>query len=420
MKNTYIVLPLSLLFTLVNASSHATTGYFMNAYGVKAQGNAGASIANFNDALTIAKNPAGLSWVGQRFDLGATVFSPDRSSEIIGNAAGANGEYSGNGRKYFVLPEVAYNHQINDEVNLGIAIYGNGGMNTGYKKNPFSAFGNNGTAGVNLSQIFFSPAVSWKYTDYQSIGIATNILYQQFEAKGISGFGSFSQDAEHLSNRGKDSATGIGVRLGWSGQFYEDRLTLGAHYSSKIKADKFDKYRGLFAEHGNFDVPESYGIGVALKATSKLTISADVERINYAEVTSIANKFDLNQIILGYPFGDKQGPGFGWGDIHVYKLGLSYQTTPKLTLRTGYSYNDQSVQNDQTFLNILAPGVVQQHLSVGATWQLDLHQDVSVAYTHALKKQVNGIDSIPAAFGGGEAKVKMSQDLLGLSYSYKY
>lgn len=106
---------------LASTAANATTGYFMHGYGVKAQGNAGTSIANFNDALSIASNPAGLSWAGQRIDVGATLFSPDRSAEITGSPA-ANGEYSGNGREYFVLPEIAYSHQVNHQVALGFAV----------------------------------------------------------------------------------------------------------------------------------------------------------------------------------------------------------------------------------------------------------------------------------------------------------
>ncbi len=420
MKFQIKTLSLTVFSLILTSPAFATTGYFMHGYGVKAQGNAGTSIASFNDALTIANNPAGLSWVGERLDIGASIFKPDRSAQITGNGAGANGNYDGNGRDYFVIPEVAYNHLVTDKVALGLAIYGNGGMNTGYKQNPFAAFGNQGTAGVDLSQIFISPAISWKYTDHQSIGIASNILYQRFEAKGISGFGAFSQDASSLSNRGHDSSTGIGARVGWAGQFFDDRLTLGANYSSKIKADKFDRYQGLFAENGGFDVPEGYGIGAAFKVTPKLALAADVLRINYSDVDSVGNRFSVNEIAQGNPFGSAKGPGFGWKDINVYKVGATYQATPKLTLRAGYSHNDQPIRNDQTFLNILAPGVVQDHLSVGATWNIDQHQEVSVAYTRALEKTVKGSDSIPAAFGGGDANLTMSQDILGLSYGYKF
>lgn len=197
------------------------------------------------------------------------------------------------------MPEIALNHQINDQVAFGLAVYGNGGMNTGYQDNPFAAFGNRGTAGVDLTQVFVSPAVSWKYAANQSVGVATNILYQRFEASGIQGFAGFSSDASNLSNRGKQSATGLGARVGWSGIFFNDRLTLGASYASKINADRFDQYRGLFAEHGDFDVPENYAVGAALKVSPQFTIAADVQRINYSDVKSVGHSFDVGQLQQG-------------------------------------------------------------------------------------------------------------------------
>ena len=418
MKTIFQTLPFALFALSFSSASFATTGYFMHGYGVKAQGNAGTAIAQFQDALTIANNPAGLSWIGDRVDIGVTVFAPDRSAEITGNGAHANGQYDGNGRKYFVIPEIALNHQVNDQVALGLAIYGNGGMNTGYKQNPYAAFGNTGTAGVDLTQAFISPAVSWKYAKNQSIGVATNILYQRFEARGLSGFVGFSADGANLSNRGKDSSTGIGARIGWTGTFFDEHLTLGANYSSKINADRFDKYQGLFAEKGDFDVPESYGVGVAVKITPQLTVAADVQRINYSDVKSVGNPFDVTQLQQGHVFGTQKGPGFGWDDINIYKVGVTYQAHPKLILRAGYSHNDQPIPDSEVFLNILAPGVVQDHVSVGATWHVDQHQELSVAYTHALEEEVKG--QISPAFGGGEAKLKMSQDILGLSYGYKF
>ena len=418
MKTIFQTLPFALFALSFSSASFATTGYFMHGYGVKAQGNAGTAIAQFQDALTIANNPAGLSWIGDRVDIGVTVFAPDRSAEITGNGAHANGQYDGNGRKYFVIPEIALNHQVNDQVALGLAIYGNGGMNTGYKQNPYAAFGNTGTAGVDLTQAFISPAVSWKYAKNQSIGVATNILYQRFEARGLSGFAGFSADGANLSNRGKDSSTGIGARIGWAGTFFDEHLTLGANYSSKINADPFDKYQGLFAQKGDFDVPESYGVGAAVKITPQLTVAADVQRINYSDVKSVGNPFDVAQLQQGHVFGTQKGPGFGWDDINIYKVGVTYQAHPKLILRAGYSHNDQPIPDSEVFLNILAPGVVQDHVSVGATWHVDQHQELSVAYTHALEDEVKG--QISPAFGGGEAKLKMSQDILGLSYGYKF
>lgn len=74
MKFISQVTGLAIAGVLFSSNSSATTGYFMHAYGVKAQGNAGVSIAQFQDALSIANNPAGLSWVGNRIDIGASIF----------------------------------------------------------------------------------------------------------------------------------------------------------------------------------------------------------------------------------------------------------------------------------------------------------------------------------------------------------
>ena len=47
------------------------------------------------------------------------------------------------------------------------------------------------------------------------------------------------------------------------------------------------------------------------------------------------------------------------------------------------------------------------------TWQLDEHQDMSIVYIHVLEKEVNCEGSILMMLDGGEANLKMSQNILG-------
>ncbi len=58
------------------------------------------------------------------------------------------------------------------------------------------------------------------------------------------------------------------MRVGWLGKL-SDAVTLGAAYSSKMRMSKFDKYKGLFAEEGGFDIPEHYSLGIAFKADAR-------------------------------------------------------------------------------------------------------------------------------------------------------
>jgi len=409
---------MALLFPL---AVHATDGYFSHGYGIKAQGIAGIGIALPQDALAAATNPAGTALVGDRADLGLTLFLPKRDAEIAGNAFGPDASFNGDGQDNFLIPEAGFTKQLSPTIGVGVAIYGNGGLNTEYRDNPFQRFGATGTAGVDLAQLFVTPSLAYKLNEHNAVGVGVNFAYQRFKATGLDAFAPFSSDPGNFTDRGYDSATGWGIRLGWTGQV-TPALTLGATWASKTSMGEFDKYRGLFAGSGSFDIPANYGVGAAYRLTPALTLAADVKRIDYSGIPAVGNP--LANLFAGNAFGSANGPGFGWEDITVFKIGASFDYSEQLTLRAGYSRGDQPIPESQTFLNILAPGVVQDHLSLGGTWKTAGGGELSLAYTHAFKKTVNGSGSIPPGFppgglGGGEANISLEEDIIGVAYGWK-
>lgn len=405
----------ALAATLLPTTVFATNGYFTNGSSVQSNGLGGAGIAYPVDALAGFINPAGIAFVGDRVDVGLTAFNPDRSATITGNQYGANGSYSGNGVKYFLLPEAGYTHQVADDLYFGLSLTANGGMNTGYHDNPYGAFGGQGEAGVNLQQIVLTPALAYKVTPTQSIGIGANIAWQRFYAEGLTPFAAFSQAPNSVTNTGYSSSLGVGARVGWNGSF-GDNLTLGATWASKINGS-FNGYQGLFAQSGGFDIPANFGIGGAYRVMPELTLLADVQRIFYSETHSVGNP--LANLLQGNALGSPDGPGFGWRNINIYKVAASYAYSPTLTLRFGFSHAQQPIPSSQTFFNIIAPGVVQNQVSLGATWQTSQRGELSFYYSHAFEKTVNGFDSIPAPFGGGEANIALSENSLGFAYAWK-
>lgn len=421
MKLARQLLPVFALLTAHNA--YATDGYFAHGYGVKSQGMGGVGIALPQDAIATAANPAGMGLVGDRVDVGVTWFRPQREAEIVGNkdlfgnpGFTADGKYDANDSENFFIPEFGYNRQINPDVTLGVTVYGNGGMNTDYNKNIrlFDATGVHKPR-MDLAQLFVAPTATWKINESNIIGVALNLAYQRFELKGLQNFATAaSAHPNNVTNKGYDSSYGAGIHIGWIGQL-NDKVTLGATYQSKTYMTKFDKYKGLFAEGGDFDIPETYGVGVAVKATQALTLAADVQRIEYSEVDSVGNSLNNNLL------GSKQGPGFAWRDVTAVKIGASYAWNENLTLRAGYNHSSQPIRSSQTFFNIIAPGVVQDHLTLGATYVLPNKSELSFAYMHAFEEKVRGRNSIPnVPFGGGEANLKMYQDSLGVAYGWKF
>lgn len=422
MKLARQLLPIFALLTVNHA--YATDGYFAHGYGVKSQGMGGVGIALPQDAIATATNPAGMGLIGDRVDVGVTWFRPQREAEIVGNSTpfgSANGKYDANDSENFFIPEFGYNRQINPDVTLGVTVYGNGGMNTDYERNiPLFDMTGAHKPRMDLAQLFIAPTATWKINSSNIIGVAVNLAYQRFELKGLQNFADpaaqASESPNNVTNKGYDSSYGAGIHIGWIGQV-NDKVTLGATYQSKTYMTKFDKYKGLFAEGGDFDIPETYGVGIAVKATQDLTLAADVQRIEYSEVDSVGNS--LSNFFVGNRLGSKNGPGFAWKDVTALKIGASYAWNENLTLRAGYNHSSQPIRRSETFFNIIAPGVVQDHITLGATWVLPNKSELSFAYMHAFEEKVKGSGSIPTGFGGGEANLQMYQDSLGIAYGWK-
>ncbi len=420
MKLNKIAVSLITAGVMASPLAHATNGYFSHGYGIKAKGMAGVGIALPQDSLAAATNPAGMVMVGDRIDLGLDMFKPNRGSDITGNSfpcgpgtCSLDGSYDGNNKSTFFIPEFGYNHMMNPDMSLGVSVYGNGGMNTDYASSPFTNFGGSSPAGVNLEQLFIAPTWAMKINPDNAVGVSLNLAYQSFEAKGLEPFAAMTSDPNNLTNNGKDTSTGYGLRLGWTGKV-SPAVTLGATYQTKTKMGKFDKYKGLFAEQGGFDIPANYGVGIAVEASPSTVVAFDIQTIQYGDVKSIANTNTA-----GGPLGADNGAGFGWKDVTSFKLGLSHAYNADFTVRAGFSTNKQPIPDSQTFFNILAPGVVENHLTLGGTWTLANKSEVSLAYMHAFEKKVNGSGSIAPSQGGGEANIHMYQDSLGVAYSWK-
>lgn len=432
----------------------ATDGYFSHGYGMKGKGMAGASTAVAHDAFGGATNPATMAFAGDRWDLGVDWFSPHRESSRTGSGpAGIDGT-SESGENNFFVPEFAYNHMISPDMALGVTVYGNGGMNTTYPGgeitgvagtttcNNFQTGGlgpvqasynllcGNGKLGVDLSQLIIAPTVAWKFSPDHSVGLSPLFGYQRFKAEGLQAFAGFSSDPANVTNNGYDSATGWGARIGYFGRLTNE-FSVGAAYSTKIAMSKFDKYRGLFAEQGGFDMPTNWSIGAAWRPANAWLVAVDYRRINYSDVSSVGNPSAnvLNCNNPGLPgtdpsacLGGSNGAGFGWKNVSVRKIGVEYAVDPSLTLRAGFGRSDNPIRSEDVTFNILAPGVVQDHYTLGATYALDKESELTGAFMYAKKNSVSG-QSLFAQFGlppTTTETISMHEYSLGVAYARKY
>ena len=455
-----------LIASSVSASAIATTGYFSLGFGAKSMGLAGAIVSNPQDSITAAVNPAGLAMVGERVDVGIRMFNPVREATLNTTAVGGNFDVTDKSRRnFFFIPNVGITKQLNNKTTVGFSIYGNGGMNTTYDDNVYDQAAavlfnpsgpaatppgvgtgtpQTGTLGVDLAQSLQSFSIAYKANETNMVGAALVVGIQRFSARGLGNFSCLTGSVQasgangclttgypqlpsvpspSLTDNGSDWSYGAGLRVGWLGEL-TPTVTVGASFASKVYMTEFDDYSELFAEQGDFDIPANFTVGVTVKATPKMNLSFDFQRIFYEGVNSISNAGPVfvpppapnagpNPPCPSCLLGMDSGMGFGWENINIYRVAAEYMPNERWTYRAGFALNDQPIGGDDVLFNMLAPAVIEKHATVGFTFMPNKTSEWSFAYMHAFEEEV----STPASAFGLPASIKMHQSSVDLSYS---
>ena len=443
-----------------SSAAMATNGYFTHGVGTESKAMAGSGVGSSENAgaISAASNPALTVFSDEKWQVGFSIFSPMRSYETNGGLGGQSGAFTlGNGsydskNEAFPIPYIAKNWKLANDNALSFVFYGRGGMNTEWDSGQMAMtdptgqggtpatlpglFGG-GKSGVNLSQAFMSLNYAGKAGDNFAWGIGPVFAVQAFETTGLVMFSGFTQtfaDAAlqngvgapvpNLSDNGHDYATGFGVAAGlWTGN---DTFGFGLSYQSKMSMSEFDKYSDLYAQNGGFDIPSTLKAGVSFNASDSVRLNLDIEHIAYGDVDSISNPimnlltgcFTANPAVAPATNGCLGGPngaGFGWEDMTIFKFGVAMRSSDANTWRFGYSYGEQPIPNSEVLFNILAPGVIEQHITLGWTGERSNGSVMSVSFMYAPKNKVSGTNTFDPF---QNIEIEMSQ--LELEFAYRF
>lgn len=392
---------------LIATPLFATNGYFSHGTGTLSKGMAGAGLGLPREALDHTTNPAAAAFIDRGYSAALSIFSPDRQYSIGGNPTGYPGTFGltpgtvESKSEYFPMPSLAANYRPNETTGVGLSIVAHGGMNTDYRTNTF--YGSDHT-GVNLAQMFFTGTYAKKLSKNHGVGLSVVGVAQQFKASGLQAFSMMSHDAQSLSNNGSEMSYGAGLQLGYLG-YLTDRMSIGASYMPQIKMSEFEKYSGLFADDGRFDIPASAGVGFAYRATDAVTLAVDYQRIHFSDVAAVGNHLMPN--LMTAPLGLEGAAGFGWDDVNVVKLGASWQATPDWMFNAGYSKANQPIPESEVLFNILAPGVIEEHITFGFSRAISTGR-FNVALMYAPTQTVKGVNPLEAP-GAQTIELKMNE-----------
>ena len=412
-------------------AAQATEGYFLNGTSIRDKGVAGAGIADPQDPLVLANNPAGIAEIDSQVEIGVSLFMPRRAFTGSGGPGFTPTGTVKSGSNFFPLPTLGFSKKLDDQSAIGLALYGNGGLNTNYgaPANPACASPPlpapngvfcGGTTGVNLIQAFVAAGYARKLGDHVTVGISPIFAMQIFKARGLAAFSfdplgnPLTVDRARLTDNGNSVSTGLGGRVGVLFKL-SPHFNIAASYQTKINMSKFKKYAGLFENGGNFDIPSNFSIGAAFKPSPGFTIMADYRHIQYSDVPAVSNSSTIRR-----QFGSVGGPGFGWKNVNAYKVGVEGVVSDALTLRAGAAFNNNPVPGSDATINILAPGVSKQHFTVGARLGRGETSSFDFSFVYSPTSHTNGIEITPAGPNPGHRiDLQMHQFEVGVAWVKK-
>ena len=349
----------------------------------KAAAEADAFTAQSDDPSAIFYNPSGLTQLhGTQISVGAMYLQP------IFHFKGDDG---GNERMDLptLIPHLYAESDFGtDRFRLGLGVNNIFGINEDYgDRGPLRTVVNK----AQLSVISLAPTVAFKVDDHLSIGAALNIYYGSIDLEKNVVLAAPPVPEGHFRFHGNDFAYGVTPSLMYK---FDDRNQVGAYYRSPFSLDFDGKARvtstvipeiGPSRADASLRLPQSVGIGYAMKPIDPLTLEADVVWTDWHTV----NQLKINS---GDPHFNGQTLPADWKSGFNFRGGVQYRLTQNWFLRGGYAYGQNSVPQS-TFSPIVPDS--NYHLgSIGLgytteTWSLDLAYELIFRERRHIANNVN-------------------------------
>ncbi len=441
---------LSLAALVAASPGFAAEGIELIGYGARQKALAGSDVADSQDAMSMAVNPAGIVGMDRQYQFGITALLPDRGYEASGPLSVLAPGNVQSGRPIFPVPNSASVSPIDAESAWGQVSYGNGGINTSYGMGNFKppifapafpfpgvpsplllpSFGGpfgGGFAGVDLQQEFFSLVYARKFGPV-TLGFAPTLAAQSLNIQGLKTLALWSSDPYHLSDNGYDYAFGGGIRVGLQYEILKG-LRFGLAGATPMFMTRFEKYAGAIGDHGKLDIPADVSAGLAYDVIPGLTVMVDWKHIFYSAVPALGNS--SFQIYPG-ALGSTGGPGLGWRDTDAEAFGVEWRATKQLTLRLGYNHTSKLIGPQDVTLNVLAPAISEHHIAGGFKFDITKNSSIDFAAVYGFKSSVTGPEAVPYiafAYAGGPTFVvpphyapgtSVTASLSGLEFSLSY
>jgi long-chain fatty acid transport protein len=412
-------------------------GFSIYEQGTRAMGFGGAFTASANDASAIFYNPAGIGFMsGTQFYVGATAIFPMARFSGMPPYPGY-GIQEETKEQVFFPPHFFITHALNEKWHIGFGIYTPYGLGVEWdNRNKFT--GRYISQNAELKAFYFAPELSYHFSEKFAIAAGVQMVYStvKLERALSQPFLSNVLDVATLKLEGNN---GNSFAFDVSAMYKPiERLQLGAVYRSKVSNDyegdaEFkqistgDPALDLVIKSGlptnaegeneigvatKITFPWQFASGIMFRASDKLSVEFNFMRFGWSTFDELPFDFESQKEPGDLNTPENSVVREDYEDSNQYRIGFEYRTTDKLTLRTGYIFDNtpQPVQS----LSVLLPDADRHDITVGFGYQYGkLNIDAAAMFILTKERSTEGLnaDNYNGIFHFGA-------QLLGLSLGY--
>lgn len=371
------------LSTTATAAMASPGGFYLQEQAVRATGRAYSGEAADTGAASLWWNPAAIAaspgevYVGahgilvntQVEDAGSTVTYPGgatfpaggipRSFDVINNG---------------VVPNFAASMPIGERAAIGLSATAPFNFISKYDQRDWARYDAISTK-LNTGDLQLTGAFA--VTDWLHLGAGVSGQYAK--ATLISAYPNLSPALPDA----RSELEGDGWNWGWTvgAQARFDRLSLGASYRSAIEHELEGRVgvSGLLGPLAarnveapgvaTFTTPWMVTLGARFRATDRLTLNAQVQRIGWGEFDAIRVRYDGGSQVLEQ----------NYQDVTTAAVGADYALNDRVTLRGGVQYDPTPTRDD--FRSARAPDADRWLVSGGVSFQPRENLTVDLAAT---------------------------------------
>lgn len=381
---------LAFLLIIVGAQHAAAQGIIVSAAGPVNRSMGGASTAAPLDAMgAIYWNPATITQLpademGMGLDL---LYSNQEVRSTFGPFSGET--KSDNGA--FPIPNFGWVHKTsNPYLTIGLGVNSVAGFKTNLPADPTNLILAPQPVGMGLvsseaSFLQFAPVGAWQLTDSVSVAVGPTITTGQL---GVQPF-VFSEP-----NAGGIYPSALASRYHWGagfqvGAFYKSNHAWqhGVSFKSPTWMDTFefhssDALGGPRKLTAKIDLPLILSVGTAYTGFERWLFALDARYVDYSNTDGLGDPIQFT------PTGKLEG--LGWRSVIATAAGAQYQWNDLLSLRTGYTFNQNPVSNNNAFFNVATPLIYQHMLSAGSSVVLSESTSCHLAYSYMFENTRTG------------------------------